>query len=783
MMVKRLASISIAIFFVILMAYGEGESFYDSMGQEFVLVIDNSKSIKDLDPGHERFDHALLLVDELGGRHRFGFLVYLDKNTYRLHKLSSYNYINKEFLEKIKRSNINAEDMDLSKCLNMSVSMFSKSDEADKSIIFLSDGVIYTGFDQNDRYRFEIDDPKPDDEKNPRISALKRSLKDIKDKKIKINTVYIGDDPHGQKLLENMSIYTGGTHTSLNPPILLKKNCDISLGYNGTLVNFTINVTNTGNATLDQVMLTDSLPEGLDYIGSTDDGHHSENIVTWYLGWLDKSGSRVVHIEARINRSEFGHLTNKASVTGSPPSGSNVTSSDSEDVLVDTASISVNKTANPSSGYNGTLVNFTINVTNTGNATLDQVILTDSLPEGLDYIGSTDDGHHSENIVTWDLGWLDKSGSRVVHIKARINMSESSILTNVVRVEGKPESGYNATDNDSEDIPINIASISVNKTSKVSAGSNGTLINFTIGVTNTGNATLKPVTVTDTLPEGLDYVSSKDNGTNSRNNVTWELGELNASESRSIYLEARINRSESGVLTNFVLVDGKPESGYNVSAYTSSNVTVLPPNATFIVFALDTSGSMRKYYRLDPNESAEIVSTWSHFGNATVSIVSWDHRSDLLFGPAPLVGNEARLAEILDNLSEMCVETDLTYYDEGLNGSLAVLRDYADGWSKGSAKIIVFLTGFSEFEPGNRLDEYISEANESGYKVFTIGLGIESNFSASEKQYLHLTKISDGAGGEFQAVATFSSEELKTVMETIVKRVEILGIPAEPRSG
>jgi uncharacterized repeat protein (TIGR01451 family) len=452
-------------------------------------------------------------------------------------------------------------------------------------------------------------------------------------------------------------------------------------------------------------------------------------------------------------------------------------------VLVDTASISVKKTANPSSGYNGTLVNFTINVTNTGNATLDQVILTDSLPEGLDYIGSTDDGHHSENIVTWDLGWLDKSGSRVVHIKARINMSESSILTNVVRVEGKPESGYNATDNDSEDIPINIASISVNKTSKVSAGSNGTLINFTIGVTNTGNATLKPVTVTDTLPEGLDYVSSKDNGTNSRNNVTWELGELNASESRSIYLEARINRSESGVLTNFVLVDGKPESGYNVSAYTSSNVTVLPPNATFIVFALDTSGSMRKYYRLDPNESAEIVSTWSHFGNATVSIVSWDHRSDLLFGPAPLVGNEARLAEILDNLSEMCVETDLTYYDEGLNGSLAVLRDYADGWSKGSAKIIVFLTGFSEFEPGNRLDEYISEANESGYKVFTIGLGIESNFSASEKQYLHLTKISDGAGGEFQAVATFSSEELKTVMETIVKRVEILGIPAEPRSG
>jgi len=330
--------------------------------------------------------------------------------------------------------------------------------------------------------------------------------------------------------------------------------------------------------------------------------------------------------------------------------------------------------------------------------------------------------------------------------------------------------------------PVDIASISVNKTSDISSGSNGTLVNFTINVTNSGKVTLNPVVVTDTLPGGLDYVGSTDEGHNSNNNVTWDLGMLNESDSRLVYLEARINSSESGVLINFVSVEGKPESGYSVSAYTSSNVTVRPPNGTFIVFALDTSGSMKKYYRLAPNDSAEIVSTWSHFGNVTVSIVSWDHDSDLLFGPAPLVGNEARLAEILDNLSEMCIETDLTYYDEGLNGSLAVLRDYADG-ANDSAKIIVFLTGFSEFEPGNRLDEYISEAKESGCKIFTIGLGIERNFSASEKQYLYLTKISEGTGGEFQAAPAFSSGELKTVMETIAKGVEILGIPEEPRSG
>ena len=197
---------------------------------------------------------------------------------------------------------------------------------------------------------------------------------------------------------------------------------------------------------------------------------------------------------------------------------------------------------------------------------------------------------------------------------------------------------------------------------------------------------------------------------------------------------------------------------------------IIRTNAT-VVFALDTSGSMKKYYHLAPNESAEIVSGWSAFENSTVSIVSWDHASELLFGPAPLKGNEDRLAEILDNLSEMCIETDLTYYDQGLNGSLAELRDPASV-PPNSSKIIVFLTGYSEFEAGEKLDEYISEANELGCKVFTIGIGINESFEASKNQHLNLTKISEGTGGIFSPVAAFSSGDLNPIMEIISRELE-----------
>jgi hypothetical protein len=184
---------------------------------------------------------------------------------------------------------------------------------------------------------------------------------------------------------------------------------------------------------------------------------------------------------------------------------------------------------------------------------------------------------------------------------------------------------------------------------------------------------------------------------------------------------------------------------------------------------------------MGPNDSAEIVLGWSSFDNLTVSIVSWDHKSELVFGPAaPLKGNETRLAEILDNLSELCIETDLTYYDQGLNGSLAVLRDTAAQYPN-SSSIIVFVAGFSEFEPGERLDDYISEANESGYKIFTIGVGINKSSDASQKQYQNLTKISNGTGGEFYNVTAFSSEKLHPVIENITRMAE--GNIRSPDSG
>ncbi|WP_048144544.1 vWA domain-containing protein [Methanothrix harundinacea] len=275
-------------------------------------------------------------------------------------------------------------------------------------------------------------------------------------------------------------------------------------------------------------------------------------------------------------------------------------------------------------------------------------------------------------------------------------------------------------------------------------------VTWTYVVNNTGNVNLTDVYVVDDiigLIVGPITLGAGENQTFNRTGT------------------AVLGQYQNNVISNGTY-NGTEVNDTDLSHY----LGIIRTNAT-VVFALDTSGSMKKYYHLAPNESAEIVSGWSAFENSTVSIVSWDHASELLFGPAPLKGNEDRLAEILDNLSEMCIETDLTYYDQGLNGSLAELRDPASV-PPNSSKIIVFLTGYSEFEAGEKLDEYISEANELGCKVFTIGIGINESFEASKNQHLNLTKISEGTGGIFSPVAAFSSGDLNPIMEIISRELE-----------
>lgn len=107
--------------------------------------------------------------------------------------------------------------------------------------------------------------------------------------------------------------------------------------------------------------------------------------------------------------------------------------------------------------------------------------------------------------------------------------------------------------------------IEVTKTVSPASGAPSTNVVFTIEVTNTGGVALNPVVVNDTLPAGLDYVSSNPAGTNVGQDITWNLGSLGPGQSTSIELVAHINGDAFGPLLNEVNTTGVPPTGDNVT--------------------------------------------------------------------------------------------------------------------------------------------------------------------------------------------------------------------------
>ena len=328
-------------------------------------------------------------------------------------------------------------------------------------------------------------------------------------------------------------------------------------------------MTNTGTVRLDHIKVVDTLPVGLNYVSSNRSGSASGQSVTWSdIGSLEPGSSTYLDLVAHINGQAYGDLTNLINTTGQPPTGDNVTSQDTENVTAQTAAISITKKASPSSGAPSTNVDFSINVTNTGTVRLDHIKVVDTLPVGLNYVSSNRSGSASGQSVTWsDIGSLEPGSSTYLDLVAHINGQAYGDLTNLINTTGQPPTGDNVTSQDTENVTAETAAISITKKAEPSSGAPSTNVDFSINVTNTGTVRLDHIKVVDTLPVGLNYVSSNRSGSASGQSVTWsDIGSLEPGKSTYLDLVAHINGQAYGELVNLINATGQPLTGNNVTS-------------------------------------------------------------------------------------------------------------------------------------------------------------------------------------------------------------------------
>lgn len=192
------------------------------------------------------------------------------------------------------------------------------------------------------------------------------------------------------------------TIATIDPAIALTKDDSRTVVSRGDEYTYTLTVTNrlVGEA-VTGVVLTDTLPAGLEFVSASDGGTEANGVVTWpgvdlaaagsataggngTTGALGASATRTVTV--RVSDTAVGSIVNEALASAADPADSTKTlsdeASDTDELLLYTVTKSVNA---PAEGVLvGDELTYTVVVSNNGTAPFPGVLIRDDLSEILD---------------------------------------------------------------------------------------------------------------------------------------------------------------------------------------------------------------------------------------------------------------------------------------------------------------------------------------------------------------------------------------------------------------
>ena len=318
-------------------------------------------------------------------------------------------------------------------------------------------------------------------------------------------TPSIGDN---QVLIQVMEEGTGKTmfshtHTKQwqSPTLEVNKEGPDNLGLRKT-AEYSVTVTNSGDTTATNVTLTDDLPTGLTFVSSDPAATSSDgSTITWSLGDIPAGESMTVTMV--LSAASIGEQINTATAV----SVEGITGQDTSLTSVIPGSISMAK-AGPAETILGDDITYDITVTNDGEGGLTSIVVTDILPETLTYVSSNPAASvGADGTISWLIDTLDSAASAMFSLVA--TSGEPGEVVNTTTAEASE--GASATAQATT--LVTKADLSITKAPDNSSPLVGAPTSFSIGVTNNGNAVASNVVVTDTMPAGLQFVSSEPNGT------------------------------------------------------------------------------------------------------------------------------------------------------------------------------------------------------------------------------------------------------------------------------
>jgi gliding motility-associated-like protein/uncharacterized repeat protein (TIGR01451 family) len=337
---------------------------------------------------------------------------------------------------------------------------------------------------------------------------------------------------------------------------IVKSSSTTQINLAGQIVPYVVTVANTGTVALSNIVVNDPMLSNLNYANGDINNNSKLDInETWTY-----NGSYIVtqsDIDNQGNTAVKGNLINTATVTGNNPNGSSAGSmSSTKNIPVQQImSVTFTKVATGQIGYiAGQTVTYQLKVTNTGNTTLKNMVITD--PNATITNGSP--------IVQLNPG-------QVVLVTAVHTLSQADVdagrVINQASLTGKDPNGNNIIKN--SDDPSTVAPDDPTVTQIVSPGAitlvkagllsgDGNTITYTFTVKNTGIVTLSSVTISDTKITGAIAV----------NPATLAPGQVGTAT--AVYTITAIEKAAEQV-SNTAIVTGTSPNGFKVNDVSGTN--------------------------------------------------------------------------------------------------------------------------------------------------------------------------------------------------------------------
>ncbi|MCC7370482.1 MAG: DUF11 domain-containing protein [Chloroflexi bacterium] len=333
----------------------------------------------------------------------------------------------------------------------------------------------------------------------------------------------------------------------------------------GSDSTFLVTVTNNGPSTATGIVVTDVIPVGMTLVSSAPSQGTpcaGSTTVTCALGTLANGGSATVTIVARATTS--GSFVNLATAQAAEPDPNNDNNGASATVVATrSADLSVTKSASPAAVNVGEQITYTITATNSGPSDSTGVVALDLLPANVSYSSVTPSQGSCIHAaaVSCTLGNLSANSSATITLV--VDAIASGVIVNTAVVTGDepdPDPSNNSVSTGTTGNGIVVtpaADLLISKTPQSSTVTVGQDVTYVLSVTNAGPDQATAVTVVDTLPASLNFVSATPSNAAVcafTTVITCALGMVAVDETVTIILVTTANAS--GTIANSAAVSG-----------------------------------------------------------------------------------------------------------------------------------------------------------------------------------------------------------------------------------